>query len=113
MGTISNKTISDYLDEKGIGHSRIGYRYLMMGLRALLDGKVDRCNVSAVYDYVSLATNVSPGQVDRAIRGSIRKSNSPVTNKEFLLRTLDDLRLSEDANAGLLSFLMATDKRRL
>lgn len=101
MSTVSNKAISDYLGEKGIYHSKLGYKYLMLCIRALLDGKVDRYRMQTLYDYVAANTGVQADQVDRAIRRAIRLTEDPVPNKEFLTRALDDLALTEDANASI------------
>lgn len=99
LSAISNKDISAYLDKVGIRHSYQGYRYLMLCLRAILDGEVDRFCIRTVFDYVGAQCDVASGQVDRAIRKAIRSSNAPIRNKEFLLRAADDLMLSADANA--------------
>lgn len=101
MSCISNKAISDYLGEKGISHAKIGYKYLMLAIRAMLDGKVDRYNVRSIYIYVSTQTGIHYGSIDKSMRTVILETPTPVNNKEFLNRALDDLLLSEDANAGL------------
>lgn len=99
MNTISNKAISDYLSDMGIYHSNQGYKYLMLCLRAILNGEVDRYRIQTVYDYVAMKNGILPEQVDRAIRHAIRKTPTPSTNKEFLLRAADELALAADANA--------------
>ena len=99
LSKVSNKAISDYLSKEGILHANQGYRFLMLGIRAILDGEVDRYCIRAVYDYVAMQSNITSGQVDRAIRQSIRRTEHPVPNKEFLLRAADELALTADANA--------------
>lgn len=101
LSDISNKVISDYLGEQGVYHSKLGYKYLMLSLRALLDGKVDRYRMLSVYEYVAAQSKVTPGQVDRSIRNVVRKTSMPVSNKEFLTRALDDLTLAADADAAI------------
>lgn len=101
MSSISNKAISDYLGEKGIYHSRLGYKYLMLSLRAMLDGKVDRYCMKSVFEHVAVETGVKAAQVDLAIRRAIRKTEHAVTNKEFLTRAFDELSLSADADAPI------------
>ena len=103
---ISNKAISDYLSNLGIYHSSQGYKYLMLCLRAILDGEVDRYRVQTVYDYVAMKNGTLPDRVDRSIRHAIRKATTPSTNKEFLLRAADELALAADANA----FIFGTAK---
>ena len=78
-----------------------GYKCLMLGIRGILDGTVDRNCAKAIYDYVAVKVGVKPGQVDRAIRHAIRKTAQPAPNKEFLLRAADDLAFSADAHAFL------------
>ena len=101
MSAISNKAISDYLGGKGIPHSQVAYRYLMLALRAMVDGKVDRYHAQSVYDYVARNVGVRPEQIDRAIRYAIRKTETPVMNKEFLARALNDLLLAADENSSV------------
>lgn len=103
MNTISNKKISDYLGKQGILHSKLGYKYLMLSLRAMLSGKVDRYRIQSVYEQVAAQTSVTPQQVERSIRNVVKKTAHPVTAKEFLMRALDDLLLEEDANATIFS----------
>lgn len=99
MSKVSNKAISDYLSEKGICHSNRGYKYLMLGVRNILDGKVDRSRIQTVYESVAGMCGISSGQVENAIRLAVRKSTDPVSNKEFLLQASDELALTADANA--------------
>lgn len=99
MSAVSNKAISDYLSKAGVFHSNMGYKFLMLSIRAILDGEVDRYCVQSIYDYVAMNNGVTPGQVDRAIRHAIRKTVDPVPNKEFLFRAADELALTADANA--------------
>lgn len=101
MSNVSNKAISDYLGKKGIYHSRLGYKYLMLCLRAMLDGKVDRYCMKSVYDYVAIETGAQYSQVDLAIRRAIRKTENAVPNKEFLMRAFDELSLSANADASI------------
>ena len=99
MNTVSNKSISEYLSKQEISHSHRGYQYLMLCLRAILDGKVDRSRVQSIYERVAEEGGLTAAQVERGIRHAIRKTSHPVSNKEFLLRAADDLALNADANA--------------
>jgi len=99
LSAVSNKAINDYLSKAGIYHSNQGFKFLMLGLRAILDGEVDRYCVQSVYDYVAIKSGVTAGHVDRAIRNAVRRAVDPVPNKEFLLRAADELALTADANA--------------
>lgn len=108
MSAVSNKAISEYLSKFGIYHSSRAYEFLLIGIRAILDGAVDRYRAGAIYDYVAKQTGVQPDQVDRSIRQAIRKASGPVhvPNKEFLIRAVDELTFTADANA----FLFGTAK---
>jgi len=99
LSAVTNKAISDYLSQKGIYHSIQGYKYLMICLRAILDGEVDRDCMKAVYEHVAAANGVSANRAEQAIRAAIRKTAEPVPNKEFLFRAADELALAADANA--------------
>lgn len=101
LSSVSNKAISDYITQKGIKHSSRAYVFLMCGIRALLDGKVDRYRVSSVYDYTANQYQVTYEQVDRTIRIAVRRCNTPSTNKEFLIRAMNELSLAADENADL------------
>ena len=50
MSTVSNRAINDYLSEVGIYHSSRAYEFLLIGIRAILDGAVDRYRAGAIYD---------------------------------------------------------------
>ena len=101
MSNISNKSIGEYLESQGIRHSNVGFRYLMLGIRLSLDGKVNYGRINSVYEEIGRQANVTVGQVDCAIRSVIRKSSDPVSNKEFLIRAVDTLNWSSDANASI------------
>ena len=98
MSTVSNRAINDYLSEVGIYHSSRAYEFLLIGIRAILDGAVDRYRAGAIYDYVANQAGVKSDQVDRAIRQAIRKTASPISNK---IRAADELKFTADANAFL------------
>lgn len=101
MNAVSNKAISEYLSNNGIFHSSNGYKFLMLSIRAILDGAVDRKCAKAIYDYVAEQSGAQPGQVDRAIRHALRKAAVQLSNKEFLIRAADELAFTADANAFL------------
>ena len=101
MSSISNKAISDYLETQGIRHANVGFRYLMLGIRLSLDGKVNYGRINSVYEAIGLEAGVTVGQVDCAIRNVIRKTAEPVSNKEFLVRAVDTLTWGENADAAI------------
>lgn len=92
MSLISDKQISGKLDSKGINHGRVGYRYLMTALRLLLDQEADREKAVELYKKVAEKyEGVSWNQVERGIRLAIKKTNTKLTNKEFISRIYDEL----------------------
>ena len=101
MNAVSNKAISEYLSNAGVKHSSNGYKFLMLSIRAILDGSADRNRAISIYEYVSIQSGALPGQVDRAIRHALRKAAVPLSNKEFLIRAADELAFTADANAFL------------
>ena len=101
MSSISNKTIGEYLESQGIRHSNIGFKFLMLGIRVSLDGKVNYARINSVYEEIGRQAGVTVGQVDCAIRSVIRKTENPVSNKEFLIRAVDTLTWSHDADASI------------
>jgi len=105
LSAVSNKAISEYLSNLGIYHSSQGYKYLMLAIRAILDGDVDRYCAKAIYDHVSQKVGVTPDRINRSIRQALRKMDTPIPNKEFLIRAADELAFTADANA----FLFETD----
>lgn len=101
MSSISNKAISDYLEAQGIRHANVGFKYLMLGIRLSLDGKVNYGRINSVYEVIAQEAKVTVGQVDCAIRNVIRKTAEPVSNKEFLARAIDTLTWEDNANAAI------------
>lgn len=101
MSSVSNKAISEYLEGQGIRHANVGFKYLMLGIRLSLDGKVNYGRINSVYEAIGQEAGVTVGQVDCAIRNVIRKTAKPVTNKEFLVRAVDTLTWNDNANADI------------
>ena len=62
MSSISNKAISDYLESQGIRHANVGFRYLMLGIRLSLDGKVNYGRINSVYEAIGLEAGVTVGR---------------------------------------------------
>lgn len=100
MSVISNRRINDYLDSWGVAHANKGFRYLMVGIRLLLDEKADRSAVMELYDLIGNACGTNGSLVERAIRESIKSSKARgMPNREFFARAVDTLVfLDEDQN---------------
>lgn len=102
MAYISNKRISAYLDEQGIPHHVVAYRYLMHIIRAIIDGKVDRYQLKETYRYVANIENIHAKTVECAIRRTLSQHGSAdqpiMTNGKFIYKTVDTLMLEADEN---------------
>lgn len=98
MGIISNKEINDYLEQKKVPHANRGYMDLLVGIRAMLDGKVDRYQMQSVYDYVASKRGVTSENVSRSMRKAIRLSDDCLPNREFMSKAVDELLFSADKN---------------
>lgn len=97
MSVISNSKINDYLDRWGIAHANKGYRYIMTGIRLLLDEKADRSAVMELYDMIADVCDTNSNLVDCSIRKSIKMSKARgMPNREFFARAVDTLIFAEE-----------------
>lgn len=93
---ITNSQINAYLDEAGIPHAYNGYKFLMYGIRLLLDEKAHRSAIMELYEMIAKRFDTDWGAVERAMRAVIRNSKHRGTsNREFLARAVDQLIFSE------------------
>lgn len=97
MSVISNRKISDYLDSWGVAHANKGFRYIMTGIRLLLDEQADRSAVMELYDRIGDAYGTNGGLVERSIRESIKSSKARgLPNREFFARAVDALIFADE-----------------
>lgn len=78
-----------YLDSKGLKHAKLGYKYLISAIGAMIEDPYENQKITDVYDRVAKDHGTSGYCVERAIRYAITKSN--VSNKEFILRATHEL----------------------
>lgn len=89
---IRNSQISQYLDKEGIAHANLGYKFLMTGIRLLLDEKVMRGETMELYKKIGEIYGTDVGTVERSIRSSVRGSYAVGTpNREFFAKACDNL----------------------
>lgn len=89
---IRNKQISEYLDKEGIAHANLGYKFLMTGIRLILDERVVRGETMDLYKEIAAIYDTDVSTVERSIRGSIRGSYAVGTpNREFFTKACDNL----------------------
>lgn len=97
MSVIKNSKINDYLDRWGIAHANKGFRYLMTGIRLLLDEEADRSAVMELYDRIGDIYGTTGGLVERSMRESIKASKARgMPNREFMARAVDSLIFAEE-----------------
>lgn len=87
---ISEITIKRYLDMQGVKHSNLGYQYLVSGMLITANNSGISRNIADLYIQIADMYGTKPLRVERAIRHLIRNSNQ--TNKEFILRAVDDIK---------------------
>lgn len=85
--------INNYLEEQGIKHTNLGYRYLataiVLGTESL-PGKI-----AELYEKIADMHDTSSLSVERAIRYSLSKKET--TNKEFIFKAVDRLEMKREA----------------
>lgn len=97
MSVITNSKINEYLDRWAIAHANKGFRYLMVGIRLLLDEKADRSAVMELYGQIGDICGTTGSLVERGIRESIRNSKAcGMPNREFFARAVDTLIFAEE-----------------
>lgn len=88
---VETKTINNYLEEQGVKHSNLGFRYLITAISLGLQSPPLSMTMSDLYAQTAEKHSTDAMRVERAIRYSI--SNSTVSNKEFIAKAIDELNL--------------------
>lgn len=97
MSMIRDSEINRYLDRYDIGHANKGYRYLMTGIRLLLEEKATRSEIMELYRLIGDQHSVSSVIVERCIRSTLKASKAKgTTNRDFMAKALDTLIFDED-----------------
>jgi hypothetical protein len=81
--------INRYLEQNGIKHALLGYRYLFAIIKIGVEDRVPLKSITDLYEKVAQTYGVEAYSIERAIRYSIKRRK--MTNKEFILKAIDDL----------------------
>jgi hypothetical protein len=94
---VTNYTeIQNYLTEKDLKPSYIGFRYLIAALQVIAAEPDHILSLSAIYKEIADFYNVKPSGVERAIGYTIKHLTA--TNKEFIYQAADDLIYCKEYN---------------
>ncbi|MBP8641049.1 MAG: hypothetical protein KBI01_09175 [Oscillospiraceae bacterium] len=86
---VDTKAINNYLEDKGIKHSNLGFRYLLTAILLGIDSPSGYKRITDMYETVATVHHTDAAAVEHAIRYSISKKN--ITNKEFITKAVDEL----------------------
>lgn len=89
--TIPDKEINRYLNRFEINHATSGYLFLMSAIRSQINGTIPRGYMAGIYEQVAKEHNTKPNYVENAIRESLRRSKTDMSNKQFIVTATDDL----------------------
>ncbi|SHI19007.1 Forkhead domain-containing protein [Sporobacter termitidis DSM 10068] len=93
-----NAQIKDYLEKEGLKHSSLGFRYLVLIISIVGKDPDKNTVLSEVYKIIATEYDASPKSIDRSIRYSIKHQD--VTNKEFIMKAVDELFADHEARGG-------------
>ena len=82
-----NDLIEDYLIEKGIKVTHMGFAYLEDAIVAVMKDRDKARHMTALYQEIGKYNNTSLTRVERNIRYALESADINVTSGEFILRT--------------------------
>lgn len=85
--TINHAVINLYLDNLGVKHSCLGYRYLIFAIQ--LKSMFHKIGLMRIYKMIAQECDANSSQIERAIRYAIAPYG--LTNKEFIAKAIDDM----------------------
>lgn len=86
---VDTKEINSYLEDKGIKHSNLGFRYLLTAILLGIDSPSIYKRITDMYETIATIHHTDAAAVEHAIRYSVSKKN--ITNKEFIAKAVDEL----------------------
>lgn len=86
--TIKETEINRYLDNLGVKHACLGYRYLILAIQLKAEHDHD-IGLMEIYRMIAKERNIRFNHVERAIRYAI--SPFGLTNNEFIAKSVDDI----------------------
>ena len=79
--------IEDYLIEKGIKVTHMGFAYLVDAIVAVMKDRDKARHMTALYQEIGKYNNTSLTRVERNIRYALESADINVTSGEFILRS--------------------------
>lgn len=79
--------VEDYLIERGIKVTHIGFTYLVCAIVAVINDRDKARHMTALYEEIGKYNNTSLTRVERNIRYALESADIKVTSGEFILRT--------------------------
>ena len=89
--TITDKQINQYLNQFHINHAMSGYLFLMSAIRFQVEGTIPRGYMAGVYEKVADKHETKPSYVENAIREVLKRSDTNMSNKQFIVTAMDEL----------------------
>ena len=86
---VDTKAINNYLEEQGIRHSNLGFRYLITAILLGVESPSTYKRITDMYERIACIHLTEASAVEHAIRYSISKKG--ITNKEFIAKAVDEL----------------------
>ena len=81
--------VYSYLEEHGIKHSNLGFRFLASAIMLGLESPAYCMKIASLYEEVAKEHSSNRACVERAIRNCI--PGGKITNKEFIAKAVDSL----------------------
>ena len=93
MGNISETTVREFLKEKQVESSYVGYKYLLRAIMLVLshDELLEQRKIETVYILVAHDFLQPPSRVERSIRATLRQSHCKLTSGRFIFHAADTL----------------------
>ena len=82
-----NDLVEDYLIERGIKVTHIGFTYLVDAIVAVINDRDKARHMTALYREIGKYNNTSITRVERNIRYALECADIKVTSGEFILRS--------------------------
>ena len=82
-----NDLVEDYLIEKGIRVTHMGFAYLVDAIVAVMKDRDKARHMTALYEEIGKYNNTSLTRVERNVRYALDSADINVTSGEFILRS--------------------------
>lgn len=82
-----NDLVEDYLIERGVKVTHMGFDYLVDAIVAVMKDRDKAKHMTALYEEIGKYNNTSLTRVERNVRYALDSADINVTSGEFILRT--------------------------